>query len=369
MDQFEGYGKIFETSSHWILEKSDIAHFKRTSWCVTEKIHGANFCFLCDEDGKRIRCAKRTGLLEDSDDFFGYKRRILAEMTPKTQQIFHQIKKDFPLMDKLYIFGEIFGGFYPHPDVPAILNVSPIQTGIWYSPDIEFCVFDIAISIENSQSYLDYAYVLRICSDCRVFVAEPLFIGKYEEALDFKLGFQSHVPSKLKLPILVEDNRAEGIVIKPMRELKVKTTRGSTCRAIVKKKIPEFAEEKYGQAQKLELKNDGQLSNLELLRFEIDACITENRLHNALSKVGHVTEEDRDKLKELLQIFVSDVMDQINENGNGEQWNSLHVSEQNLLTQEITTAAKKVILKWLKSKRPCARENSLDTVDTKIKSS
>jgi Rnl2 family RNA ligase len=351
MSEFEGYGKISESSSNWILDKSDNTTFKRTLWCVTEKIHGANFCFLCDNDGQRVRCGKRTSLLADTDEFFGYKRRLFNEIIPKIQQLYQFVKNTFPNLENLYVFGELFGGSYPHPDVPKIPNINAIQTGIWYCPDIEYCAFDLAIIINNKQTYLDYEFALTAFQHVNLFHAEPLFIGKYEEALDFKLGFNSYVPTKLGFPSLIEGNKAEGIVIKPMHEIMVKTTKGSMVRAIVKKKIEEFSEDKYNQAQKQELKNDGELSNMDLLRFEIDALITENRLNNTLSKIGHVTADNKEKLKELLNLYVKDVIDQLYENGNEDMWNNLSSIDRGILTDELTLSVKKIIIKYLKKNK------------------
>lgn len=352
MSEFHGYGKISESSSNWMLDKSDNTTFKRTSWCVTEKVHGANFCFLCDNDGERVRCGKRTGLLSDTDDFFGYKRRLLIRIIPQIQQVYRFVKNTYINLDQLYVFGELFGGSYPHPDVAKVNDVNAVQTGIWYCPDIEFYAFDLAIAVNNEkQAYLDYEYAIKAFQHANLFYAEPLFIGRYEEALDFALGFNSFIPNKLGLPPLSESNKAEGIVIKPMHEVMVKTNKGSAVRAIVKKKIVEFSEDKYSQAQKQEFKNDGGFSNADLLRFEIDALITDNRLNNAISKVGHVTKNDKEKLKELLNAYVKDVLDQLIENGNEEAWNDLASNDKILLTEELTINAKQIILKYLKTNK------------------
>ncbi|CAF0829526.1 unnamed protein product [Adineta steineri] len=351
MDEFEGYVKIGESSSHWILEKSDNTTFKRTLWCVTEKIHGANFCFFCDDDGQRVRCGKRTSLLSDTDDFFGYKQRLFNEIVPRIQQLYQFVKNTYPNLNKLYIFGELFGGSYPHPDVPKLPNINAVQTGIWYCPDIEFCAFDLAIVSNDKQIYLDYEYAITAFQNVNLFYAEPLFIGKYEEALDFKLGFNSTIPNQLGLPSLIDANKAEGIVIKPMHEILVKTTKGVHVRAIVKKKIEEFSEDKYGQAQKQELKTDGELSNIDLLRFEIDALVTDNRLNNALSKIGHVTANEKDKLKDLLNLYIKDILDQLYENGNEEMWNNLSSNDRNILTEELNQNAKRIIIKYLKKNK------------------
>ncbi|CAF2475308.1 unnamed protein product [Rotaria sp. Silwood2] len=350
MSEFEGYGKISESSSNWTLEKSDNTTFKRTLWCVTEKVHGANFCFVCDNNGQRIRCGKRTSLLSDTDDFFGYKRRLFNEIIPKIQQLYQFVSNIYPNIEKLYVFGELFGGSYPHSDVPKVPNVNAIQTGIWYCPDIEFYAFDLAIFMNEKQTYLDYEFAITAFQHVNLFHAEPLFIGKYEEALDFKLGFNSYIPTKLGLPPLHEANKAEGIVIKPMHEIMIKTNKGSLIRAVVKKKIEEFSEDKYNQAQKQVLKNE-EFSNVDLLRFEIDALITDNRLNNALSKVGHVTRDDKEKLKELLNIYVNDVIEQLHENGNEDMWYNLSPKDRHLLTEELTLNGKKAILKYLKTNK------------------
>jgi hypothetical protein len=84
----------------------------------------------------------------------------------------------------------------------------------------------------------------------------------------------------------LEKNQAEGIVIKPMRELTVSTKKGAT-RAIVKKKAPEFSEIKYHEAVKPKSGNSGEISeNVDILKWEVLAYVTENRLNNAISKTG-----------------------------------------------------------------------------------
>ena len=347
MSDFDGYGKIFESSSHWILDKSDVAAFKRTLWCVTEKVHGANFCFLCDNDGERVRCGKRSGLLSSDDDFFGYKRRLFNEISPKIHQLYLVVKANYPQTEKLYVFGELFGGHYPHPDVPKVAQANAVQTGIWYCPDIEFCAFDLAIGAHGQQTYLDYEFALNGFKHANLFHAEPLFVGKYEDALDYPLGFHSHVPTKLGLPPLADDNKAEGIVIKPMRELLVRTGKGGPVRAIVKRKIEEFAEDKYSQAQKQALRTPGELAPVDLLRFEIDASVTDNRLNNALSKVGQVTANDKDKLKELLHMYVNDVLEQLDE----AMWKNLSSTDRDQLTDELNSSAKSLIIQYLKKNK------------------
>jgi len=63
MPSFAGYGKI-------PLGRCD-ASDPGGDWCVTEKVHGANFSVHLDRSGT-IHCAKRTGFLKEHEDFFGH---------------------------------------------------------------------------------------------------------------------------------------------------------------------------------------------------------------------------------------------------------------------------------------------------------
>ena len=83
-----------------------------------------------------------------------------------------------------------------------------------------------------------------------LFHAEPLFIGTYESAIRYKIGFTTTIPAKFKLPA-IDNNKAEGIVIKPIKEIGV-NIKGQYARAIIKIKIAEFSESKYDEVKKPE---------------------------------------------------------------------------------------------------------------------
>ena len=63
-------------------------------------------------------------------------------------------------MDELYIFGELFGGYYPDKSVPKVQDATRLQQGVFYSPDNDFCAFDLRI---YNGSYLDKAQLLSQC--------------------------------------------------------------------------------------------------------------------------------------------------------------------------------------------------------------
>jgi len=50
---------------------------------------------------------------------------------------------------------------------------------------------------------------------------------------------------------------------------------------------------------------------IEMITWEMQALVTQNRLNNAISKIGNVTLEDKSRVRQLFDEFVLDVMDQL----------------------------------------------------------
>lgn len=247
---YASYEKISESPNKWNLTEADYRTFKKTDWVVTEKIHGANFGIV--SDGSEFRFAKRKEFLQPDEDFFDY-QSLAEKLVHQVKEIFRILQAEWTRLVRVCVYGELFGGEYSHPEVPAVPHLQAVQTGIYYSPKIEFCAFDIALEEKGNSDlryYLDYDKALKIFQQVGMMGAEPLFIGKYEEALAYNLGFDSTIPALLGLPPLPFGNPAEGIVIKPVKSIYVETPKGR-FRPILKIKIPEFAEDsRFHQATK-----------------------------------------------------------------------------------------------------------------------
>ncbi|MEO0685608.1 MAG: RNA ligase family protein, partial [Cyanobacteria bacterium J06649_11] len=185
------YEKIPENFNQWNLTELDYRSFKKTDWVVTEKIHGANFGIVTD--GWEVRFAKRKEFLDSTEDFFGY-HLLRDDLITKAKEIFRILEIDKVNLGQVFIYGELFGGEYPHPDVNAVSGVQAIQTGVHYSPNIEYCAFDIAVIENNQKNYLDYDKSLELFETVGLMAAQPLFIGKYEEAAVYNIGFESTIP-------------------------------------------------------------------------------------------------------------------------------------------------------------------------------
>jgi len=86
----------------------------RYEWVLMEKIHGANFSILTD--GNQLICAKRTGILEENDKFYGY-ALVIEEIREKIFLACKLLKEVFSDFESCTFYGELFGGMYPHSQV------------------------------------------------------------------------------------------------------------------------------------------------------------------------------------------------------------------------------------------------------------
>jgi hypothetical protein len=92
-------------------------------WVVTEKVHGANFCFIYDVTSGLVRPAKRSSLLSNDDSFFGY-RQAYESTLPKCVSIFQNCLQSHPEAIRVYLFAELCGGSYPSTSSTTFLRPS-----------------------------------------------------------------------------------------------------------------------------------------------------------------------------------------------------------------------------------------------------
>ncbi len=293
---FRGYEKIVESPSAWGLDAGELKRISRRSarWAVTEKIHGANFCVLCDEQGLRV--AKRKALLAPGEPFFGYERPV-SKLEPRVFALLHQLRKDDPSVTRVYVYGELFGGLYPHPEVLPVAGALPVQTGVYYAPGIEFCAFDLAVARgddDGAREYLGFGRALELLQAQGIFCAAPLRVCSLTEACAYPVEFATTVPERLGLPALPDQrtNFAEGVVIRPMEAVTV-TTRKGPARPLLKRKPARFAEDaRYHQAQRWSSRAPVSTrfgTPLARLTGIAHALLVPTRLAAAISKVGRIS--------------------------------------------------------------------------------
>lgn len=156
---------------------------------------------------------------------------------------------------------------------------------------------------------------MEIFKSCGLLYAEPLCVGTFQDMISYPLGFQSTLPKKFGLPPLDgRANTAEGIVIKPLKNTVLDTSRGPR-RVIFKRKVENFQERKVRGHPNTATKGakrayDGEL---EALKYEMYALVTDQRIVSMVSKLG--MPENEDEWEELVEGLVCDVVEEMGEVG------------------------------------------------------
>ena len=193
--------------------------------------------------------------------------------------------------------------------------------------------------------YLDYDVVMSVLSDAGFMYSKPLDICAFEEAMNFKLGFVTPLPAQFGLPP-IKDNLAEGVVIKPMKNVLVETKKGKK-RLIFKRKIDKFSERKpVGPKPTKTPKKSKSLSPInesELLTYEMYALITEQRLINAISKIGMPYGETSEQTwVDIQELMVEDVKSTLQED-NEELWQACSPAARGVVFKEIDDQCSDVV--------------------------
>ena len=325
MLEFKKYSSIENSFSREFMEHVVAEMPQDLEYVVQEKVHGANTSFLCD--GETLRFAKRTSMLEDGEQFYDYPE-LLERYRDRVLKLFGDIKAKYPEVTHISVFGEMFGGLYPHDGVKTKQKVSLIQRGVCYTPDHEFYGFDIYLFTEAGGRFLTVDEVNEIFETCGFFYAKTLFRGTLAECLKQPNAFQSKIAEWLELPA-IEDNICEGIVIRPVTPMYLRN--GS--RVLIKSKNERFAERKSAKRRtKLFVEPVPYSDELKVLIVEGETYVTENRLANVVSHIGEVHfPKDFGK---VMGLFSKDVLeDFLKEHGN--LYTALEKSEQKLLNKEL----------------------------------
>jgi Rnl2 family RNA ligase len=284
---FQKYNKI-ENSYRLGTE---ITENKNDLFAVSEKIHGANFGMYYNKDG--FYCASRNNKLAEDANFNNFRYALeKSDIKSKMKEIYKMLgNRDF------IMYGEIFGGNYPHPDVPKG-KFKMVQKGVYYSPDINILAFDICVE----GKYLSYAEFKNICEEVDFPYIKARFVGKLTDCLNYSNEFQSTISDYYGLPP-IDDNICEGVVIRGYAE-DFKDHRGN--RIIIKNKNEKFSEKQKNK--KVFVEDTSIIDNVE----KIEPFICENRLNNVLSKM---TDDEKviQNFGKIMKLFVNDCITDIQE--------------------------------------------------------
>ena len=338
MIEFKKYSSIENSYNREFMESVVAQVPPDTEWVVQEKVHGANTSFLCD--GQDVKFAKRTSVLPDNEKFYDFPK-LIERYRDRVFSLFQEVTNQHPEVTSISVFGELFGGHYPHRDVRRIPNVSLIQKGVCYCPDHKFYGFDIYVFTDEGARYLPVDEVNQLFETNGFFYAKTLFRGSLVECLKQPNAFQSRIADWLGLPP-IEDNICEGVVIRPVNPLFLK----NGDRVIIKNKNERFAEKKsVKKRNKLFVEPVPFSETLKSLLSEVEAYVTENRLANVVSHIGEVHfPKDFGK---VMGLFSKDVLEDFLKEQSGE-FAALEKCEQKTFNREVnklcTTLVKHVYM-------------------------
>jgi Rnl2 family RNA ligase len=281
----------------------------RARWVATKKLHGAHFVVVAARDGGPLRFAKRRELIPPGESFFGHEV-VVARLRDELERAVAAVRRRWDAHDAtVQLHGELFGGHYPHPDVAPEPGVAPVRSGVWYSPRVELCLYDVAIVRGEARTFAPFDEAMALLADAGLFVAEPIVIGSLAEVRAVAVERVTAIPARLGLPPLPPEkgpNLAEGLVLKTVRE--VALPGGAPARAIVKRKIPRYSEdERYHGAQKPRPSVRASGDALARLLEAASSLATPPRLESARSKLGpsagaeRLAAEVRDDILDELQ--------------------------------------------------------------------
>ena len=273
---------------------------------VQEKIHGANFSIWCTKDA--IKTGSRNQFLEKGANFFNWEQ-VLEKYRLNIQQLYDRLNKP----TEVILYGEIYGGRYPHDKVKADNSAQQVQSKIYYCPHNEFHGFDIKVD----DVYLPVDEVNRLYETCGIPYARTLCEGSLDTCLKYSNQFITTLPSMHNCPP-IESNMCEGIVIRPKQSVFLPL--GS--RVILKSKNEQFVEKTHAKHYKLD--------------NTLQEYVTENRLRNILSKIGGVTHRDFGR---ILRSMKQDVQEDFDKD-HLSRWGPLNVSVHKRLNKYIATLIK-----------------------------
>ena len=205
-------------------------------WVALEKVHGAQMVIAVDGEG--VHFGKRKAWLRHDEPFFGW-QLLRAPLTIAAHAARARLA-----VDTVVLYGELYGGAYPHPDVPAVPGLAPVQTGIWYAPDLRYAVFDVLVAsgAQDEGEFLAHREVVALAREIGLDSPPVLHSGPRSACLMVPVRQPTRVPLARGLPELA-GNLAEGVVLKPDARARPST------RIVYKQKIAEFDEQRFAEAE------------------------------------------------------------------------------------------------------------------------
>lgn len=278
-------------------------------WYATEKIHGSNFSWLIGSSTVRteieIKRARRGNFLGDTEEFYG-SLAVLKKYRSSLVKFYGLCQDRLERKNiVLQLVGEIYGGSYP--GATSLTKTKAVQKEIKYCPDVDVRLFDVMID-GNYQNYLE---MIPLLDQCQLPYCQVQHQGSLEEMLKLDPMFPTTIPALYGLEP-IENNDAEGYVLKPVIARFIQFSEDSTERVIFKLKNPKFSEK--DEVTKAVGDNDLTTSTKVLvpladnLQVTTLSYINQNRMDNVMSKMTEIEKKNKGK---VIQGLIRDVIDEV----------------------------------------------------------
>lgn len=225
-------------------------------WHISEKIHGSNLSILFTNPDEAPKVFSRNNEITGSN--FYNADDTINETIEKLAPIREFVRRT---KTTVRVFGELFG--------PGI------QKGVKYGPERRIKFFDMMVNdeLQSQENVENFFYDMSIGN---LLVPKLSIASTFKEAMEYPEVFQSTVFKT------EEENAAEGIVIKPFKDVFVD---GQGSVFYIKKKNEKFKEQQKVKKIRTETQYTEEVNEMRALFL---SYINKNRAESIFSKEGEI---------------------------------------------------------------------------------
>lgn len=211
---------------------------------ATPKLHGSNVQLFYSRDGV-LKYGRRGAFLDASDDHYGARAAGAdLELDVKMPELFARLAAANEGLAAVAVFGEVYGGSYPHPSVPAVKPArKPVQKRVWYATRIRIAGFDVRLDFaDGRRHFLPFDDAKAACDAEGIPFVPVAKRGTLAEVCQWAVDHAAddalahYNPEGLPL-MAPGKNTGEGFVVRFAQEVAC-----GSDRAVAKIKSPAFAE-------------------------------------------------------------------------------------------------------------------------------